>query len=101
MPYFESGFSFTYMEKCVKIGKGFMEERKMDSGGKNRYLFQNKKEMLRKGIRDGLPVALGYFAVSFSLGISARNKGVTPLKAIVIRHLCNTTYGEYAGFTLM
>ncbi len=73
----------------------------MDSGGSNRCMFQNRKETLRKGIRDGLPVALGYFAVSFSLGISARNNGVTPLQAMVISLLCNSSSGEYAGFTLM
>ena len=27
-----------------------------------------------------LPIALGYFAVSFSLGIAARNAGLTPIQ---------------------
>ena len=31
----------------------------------------------RKGMRDGLPIALGYFAVAFSLGIAARGAGLT------------------------
>lgn len=27
------------------------------------------------GLRDGVPIALGYFAVAFTLGIAARNAG--------------------------
>ncbi|MFR4019255.1 MAG: branched-chain amino acid ABC transporter permease, partial [Clostridia bacterium] len=27
----------------------------------------------REGLRDGIPIALGYLAVSFTLGIAARN----------------------------
>ena len=32
------------------------------------------------GMRDGFPIALGYFAVSFSLGIAARHAGFTPVQ---------------------
>ena len=32
------------------------------------------------GMRDGFPIALGYFAVSFSLGIAARHAGFTPMQ---------------------
>ena len=31
----------------------------------------------RRGIQNGTPIALGYFAVSFTLGIAARNAGLT------------------------
>ena len=34
------------------------------------------------GMRDGFPIALGYFAVSFSLGIAARHAGFTPMQGI-------------------
>ena len=30
------------------------------------------RKVFCEGIRDGVPIALGYFAVSFSLGIAAR-----------------------------
>lgn len=53
----------------------------------------------RKGLRDGLPIALGYFAVSFSLGITARNLGVTALQGFLASLLNNASAGEYAGFT--
>ena len=37
------------------------------------------KKIFCEGMRDGVPIALGYFAVSFSLGIAARRAGFTPV----------------------
>ena len=37
---------------------------------------ENRKQF-REGVRDGMPIALGYFAVAFSLGIIAMNVGLT------------------------
>ena len=42
------------------------------------YAFSRK--VFCEGMRDGVPIALGYFAVSFSLGIAARNAGLTPIQ---------------------
>ena len=35
------------------------------------------KSAFYEGLRDGIPIALGYFAVAFSLGIAYRNAGIT------------------------
>ncbi len=53
------------------------------------------------GMRDGVPIALGYFAVSFSLGIAARNAGFTPFQGFLASLLNNASAGEYAAFTLI
>lgn len=53
------------------------------------------------GMRDGLPIALGYFAVSFSLGIAARRAGFTPMQGFWASLLNNASAGEYAAFTLI
>ena len=45
------------------------------------YAFSRK--VFCEGMRDGVPIALGYFAVSFSLGIAARTAGFTPLQGFV------------------
>lgn len=68
-----------------------------------KYLNQtfDKKTAFLSGLKAGIPIALGYFAVSFSLGITARNAGVTPLQSLVISLLCNASAGEYAGFTVI
>ena len=50
-----------------------------------------------KGMRDGLPIALGYFAVAFSLGITARNAGINALQGFIMSMLNNASAGEYAA----
>lgn len=52
-------------------------------------------------MRDGIPIGLGYFAVSFSLGIAARNAGLTALQGFIASFLNNASAGEYAGFTVI
>jgi len=59
------------------------------------------KNALREGIKDGVPIGLGYLAVSFSLGIAARNAGLTPFLAFWVSALCNASAGEYAGITMI
>ena len=55
----------------------------------------------REGFRDGIPIGLGYLAVSFSLGISAKQAGLTPLQGFVTSFLENASAGEYIAFTLI
>ncbi len=59
------------------------------------------KSWYKRGLKDGVPIALGYFAVSFALGIAAKNAGLTPLQATVSSLLTNASAGEYAGFELI
>ena len=59
------------------------------------------RRIFLNGMRDGVPIALGYFAVSFSLGIAARNAGLTPLQGFFASLLNNASAGEYAAFTLI
>ena len=60
----------------------------------------NKNAFLQ-GLRDGVPIALGYFAVAFSLGIAARNAGLTAVQGFIASMLCVASAGEYALFTLI
>lgn len=55
----------------------------------------------KKGLRDGVPIALGYFAVAFTLGIVAKNAGLSVFQAILAAALTNASAGGYAGFTLI
>jgi predicted branched-subunit amino acid permease len=54
---------------------------------------------LGAGMRDGVPIALGYLAVSFTLGIAARNAGLSAVQGFFASLLNNASAGEYAGFT--
>ena len=59
----------------------------------------DRARVLREGIRDGIPIALGYFAVAFALGIAARNAGLTAFQGFVASFLNMASAGQYAGFT--
>lgn len=60
-----------------------------------------KRHAFAAGMRDGLPIGLGYLAVSFSLGIAAKNAGLSPFQGFLASLLCNASAGEYAGFTMI
>ncbi len=60
-----------------------------------------KKKAFLEGVRDGTPIGLGYFAVAFSLGIAARNAGLTAFQGFFASMLCVASAGEYALFTLI
>ena len=51
-----------------------------------------------EGLRDGVPIGLGYFAVAFSLGIVARNAGLTPIQGFIASFFNLASAGEYALF---
>lgn len=53
------------------------------------------------GLRDSIPIGLGYLAVSFSLGIMARRVGLTPFQGFIASLLNNASAGEYAGFSMI
>ena len=53
------------------------------------------------GVRDGVPIGLGYLAVAFSLGIAARSAGLNAFQGFLISLLNNASAGEYAAFTVI
>lgn len=59
------------------------------------------KQVFLEGIRDGIPIGLGYFAVAFSLGITARNAGLTPFQGFLASISNNASAGQYAAFVLI
>jgi len=61
----------------------------------------SKKHWFLKGFSDGTSIAFGYLAVSFSLGIAAKNAGFNAFTATLTSFSLNASAGEYAGFTLI
>ena len=53
------------------------------------------------GLRHGVPIALGYLAVSFAFGISAVSGGLSPIQALLISMTNVTSAGQVAGLSLM
>jgi predicted branched-subunit amino acid permease len=60
-----------------------------------------RNNLFKKGIRDGIPIGLGYLAVSFSLGITAKTAGLNPFQGFLSSLLENASAGEYILFTLI
>ena len=59
------------------------------------------RQIFWEGVRDGMPICLGYFAVAFSLGIAARNAGMTAFQGLLMSLLNNASAGEYALITII
>ena len=62
---------------------------------------ERQLDCFAKGVKAGIPIALGYFAVAFTLGIQAKNVGISPLAAAVTSFGLHASAGEYIAFTLI
>lgn len=56
---------------------------------------------IQRGIRDGIPIAVGYFSVSFTFGMMAVQSGISPFHAVLISLLNLTSAGQFAGLTVI
>ena len=62
--------------------------------------FRIRKDLLN-GLRDGLPIGLGYLAVSFAFGIFAAEGKIAPLTAAFLSLTNLTSAGQFAGLKLI
>lgn len=53
------------------------------------------------GVRDGIPIGLGYFAVSFAFGMSAASGGMDPFIAGLISLTNLTSAGQFAALGII
>lgn len=58
------------------------------------------KEFFR-GMKAGIPIALGYLSVSFTFGITAVSYGMTWWEAVLISMTCVTSAGQFSGIKTM
>lgn len=59
-----------------------------------------KKDYLR-GIKHGLPIGIGYFAVSFAFGIKAISAGLSAFQAALMSFTNLTSAGQFAGLEVI
>ncbi len=55
----------------------------------------------KRGLRDGIPICLGYFSVSVALGVTAVQGGLTWLEAMLISLFNLTSAGQKAGLDII
>ena len=61
----------------------------------------SRRAVFLAGVHDGVPIALGYFVVAFTLGILAKTAGLTPWQGFLTSFVNLASAGEYAGFTVI
>ena len=59
------------------------------------------KRAFREGLRDGIPIGLGYFAVAFTFGVMAVSGGLTAGQATLISLTNLTSAGQFAGLDII
>lgn len=59
------------------------------------------RQQFQKGLRAGMPIALGYFPVSIGFGMLAQGGGLSVLQAVLISMTNLTSAGQVAGTKLI
>ena len=78
---------------CVEKGSVIMKNQTAKTS--------SKSSPFRVGLKDGLPIGLGYLSVSFAFGVQAVIAGVPPLMALFISMTNLTSAGQLAGLTVI
>lgn len=56
---------------------------------------------MKQGIKDGIPIAIGYFSVSFTFGMLAVKSDISIFQAVLISLLNLTSAGQFAGINMI
>lgn len=55
----------------------------------------------KEGVKQGMPIFFGYFAVAFTFGIIAKQTGINPFEAFIMSATNFTSAGQFAGLSLI
>lgn len=61
----------------------------------------DKSKNYLQGIKDGIPIAMGYFAVAFTLGIAAKDMGMTIAQSGLMSFMLHASAGQFAAMTVI
>ena len=61
----------------------------------------NEINSFKKGLKDGLPICIGYFSVSFAFGIFAVENGLTIFQSVIISLTNLTSAGQLAAVPII
>jgi len=61
----------------------------------------NTEKNYLQGVKDGIPIAMGYFAVAFTLGIAAKDMGMTIAQSGVMSFMLHASAGQFAAMTVI
>lgn len=60
-----------------------------------------RRQYFTAGFKDGIPICLGYIAVSFTFGTMAKKVGISIFDAVLISLTNVTSAGQFAGLSLI
>ena len=60
-----------------------------------------RKQYFLSGLKDGMPICFGYFAVSFAFGIQAAGIGLSVFESSVLSALNVTSAGQFAALAII
>jgi len=81
-----------FLKKIIKLDETDRTLYQMNSENKKWYLM---------GLREGVPIGLGYFAVGFTLGIAAKNAGITAFQMGLMSFMLHASAGQFAAITVI
>lgn len=78
-------------------------EQSVNSGGEETDIKPqtNNRAVWLCGVRDGIPIGLGYFAVAFAFGIQAKAVGMTAFQAFLLSATNLTSAGQFASLGII
>ena len=87
--------SLEFLHFPAIIGKGFIPTLYFYEG--LLVTMERKFSQFHNGLRDGVPIGLGYLAVSFTFGIAAQLKGLTVFQSVLMSFTNLTSAGQFAA----
>lgn len=61
----------------------------------------SRRKSFERGMKDGIPIGLGYLTVSFTFGMMAVSEGLAIWQAVMISLMNLTSAGQFAGLPLI
>ncbi len=62
---------------------------------------ESGKSWFLQGMKDGVPIGMGYFAVAFTLGIASKKAGLSAVQAAVMSAAMLASAGQFAGIGMI
>ena len=73
----------------------------LGAAAKKEKVIMTRKQYFSSGLKDGMPICFGYFAVSFAFGIQAAGIGLSVFEASVLSALNVTSAGQFAALAII
>ena len=60
-----------------------------------------QQKELKQGMKEAIPIVLGYLPLGFAFGVLAKEAGMSVAQAVIMSVLCFTGAGQYIAIGIM